>query len=350
MARPQEDVFLKENGWEQLRISVEKKQPSKIFVMVDNNTEGLCLPLLQKHFSPDFTSIVLPEGEEYKNIASCLEVWQKLSAHGADRQSLLINLGGGMITDLGGFVATTYQRGIPFINIPTTLLAMVDASVGGKNGVDLGYLKNQIGTVNMPKLVVLEPDFLNTLPQRELLSGFAEMLKHGLLKGEKSFGELLDVDLKNSPVFERLIFESVQIKNEIVWEDPLEKGKRKILNFGHTLGHAIESHCLKDKRPKLLHGEAIAIGMVLAAYLSYELVGLPERKLDKICQGINEYFPKQNFSDEEITEIVELLSFDKKNDRGKVLFVLMEDFGLFRTNCVVDNPLIHRAFEFYKNS
>src|SRR5690606_33736054 len=223
---------------------IDKHNYSKIFVLVDGNTQQYCLPpfLEMLDFTFDVLIVVAP-GEEHKNIKTCLKVWEALSEADADRKSLLINLGGGVLTDLGGFVASTFKRGIDFINIPTTLLSMVDASVGGKTGVDLGSLKNQIGVINQPNLVLVFPEFLKTLESRQVTSGYAEMLKHGLIKDAAYWSSL---KLENAFMDASTIQKSIAIKNEVVLQDPMEKGLRKILNFGHTLGHAIESYCLDN--------------------------------------------------------------------------------------------------------
>jgi 3-dehydroquinate synthase len=260
----------------------------------------------------------------------------------------LINLGGGVVTDLGGFVASTFKRGIDFINIPTSLLAMVDASVGGKTGIDLGSLKNQVGVIKQPALVLLDPEFLHTLPDAHCRSGQAEMLKHGIIGSEVYFDRVLEFDI-HKPDSEELIWESVLIKNRVVTEDPLEKGLRKILNYGHTLGHAIESQSLqKNSENPLLHGEAIAVGMILATYISTKMLDFPEESLDKITSGILSIFQKRSFSVTEIKEITDLLIYDKKNSRGKIYFVLLTDFALHKINCEVPDSLITEAFSYYE--
>ena len=277
-----------------------------------------------------------------------MDIWSTLSEKGADRSSLLINLGGGVVTDLGGFVASTFKRGIDFINIPTSLLAMVDASIGGKNGVDLEMLKNQIGVVNNPCFVIIDPTFLNTLPKLEITSGFAEMLKHALIDSEDYWEQLQGFDITNLKNTQNLIWKSIEIKNKIVTQDPKELGARKVLNFGHTLGHAIESYCLESKsRPTLIHGEAVAIGIVLATYISSTLVGFDKNKLVSVSAFILASFKKQTFNKQDIESIIALLKHDKKNKAGAVLFVLLEDFGKTHINKEVPNSLIEEAFDYY---
>ncbi len=345
-------VLSSSTGREALAIYVKEKKPSKIFIITDKNTNKLCLSIFleKNNFECSPETITIPVGEMYKNIGTCLNVWKTLSEKGADQKSLIINLGGGVVTDLGGFVASTFKRGIPFINIPTSLLAMVDASVGGKNGVDLGHIKNQIGVINLPELVLLDTDFLKTLPQEHLVSGLAEMLKHGLIHSHTYWERIKKVDFTNKGEFEKLIWDSVAIKKEIVAKDPFENNLRKTLNYGHTLGHAIESYFLENEdKTTLLHGEAVAIGIILATHISAESLGFPQNTLNDVTKTIMSHFPKQNFSKNDIDTVIKLLVFDKKNRNGKVLFVLLKDIGQYKTDCEVDNSFIYKAFEYYKN-
>lgn len=343
-------VFCNEGAWPHFNKIIEQLNPSKIFVLVDQNTQEACLPYFKSQIaSTHFELISIPSGETSKNIHACLAVWQILSNNGADRKSLLVNLGGGVVTDLGGFVACTYQRGISFINVPTSLLAMVDASVGGKNGVDLGSLKNQIGIIQNPKAVIVDTQFLHTLPKEHMRSGMAEMIKHGFIKSETYLLKSFNFNHNSKEDAASLIWESVNIKNNIISQDPNETGIRKTLNFGHTLGHAIESYFLKNpKKPELLHGEAIAIGMVLALYISSELTGFPKEKCRLYSQKIILAYGKTNFSQEDIAQIIKLLIFDKKNSHGKVQFVLLTHIGVSKLNCIVPEKMIYDAFKFYK--
>jgi 3-dehydroquinate synthase len=340
------------DAWEILARDLQNLSPSKIFILTDTNAQNYCIPHLIKKLpvSAGFQIIVIPAGEPSKTIHSCLKVWEELSRSGADRKSLLINLGGGVVSDLGGFVASAFKRGIPFINIPTTLLAMVDASVGGKNGVDLGTLKNQIGVIRNPQSVIVDVEFLKTLPDEQITSGYAEMLKHGLIHSEAYWNKVAKFDLENISEAKKLIWESIEIKNDVVTEDPTEENLRKTLNYGHTLGHAIESYLLDHpSKPALLHGEAIAIGMILATYISSELIAFPKTKLHEITSSILRRFPKTSFKRSDIDAIIALLIYDKKNADGKVFFVLLHDFGNHQTDCQVPNELILKAFDFYKN-
>jgi 3-dehydroquinate synthase len=319
--------------------------------LTDTNTKKLCLPYLLSKLSAKthFEMLQIEAGESHKNISTCTKLWEQLSEKGADRKSLLVNLGGGVITDLGGFVACTFKRGIEFINIPTSLLAMVDASVGGKNGIDLGHVKNQIGLIKIPYSVIIDTQFLKTLPPEEITSGFAEMLKHGLITSEGYWNRVARFDISNEIDAAKLIWESVEIKNKVVAKDPFEKGLRKTLNFGHTLGHAIESYCLTSEEKKsLLHGEAVAIGMILAAYISSELIGFPKEKLQDVTETIMKHFNKISFSRKEIDAVISLLKYDKKNANGKVYFVLLKDIGDLKINCDVPNNLLFKAFDYYE--
>ncbi|MBC2840624.1 3-dehydroquinate synthase [Robiginitalea sp. SC105] len=343
-------VHFEEAALGALKTHLEETPYSRIFLLTDSNTSRLCRPVLCENFpeAGQWVHLGIPAGEAHKNIESCTAVWQGLSENGADRQSLLVNLGGGVVTDLGGFVASTYQRGIRFINIPTTLLSMVDASVGGKTGVDLGPLKNQIGVINQPEMVLISPTYLETLDARELRSGFAEMLKHGLIRDAGYWEELAALE---SPV-ESIphIRHSVALKNEVVLADPTEKNLRKILNFGHTLGHAIESHFLgrPDLEP-LLHGEAIAIGMIMEAYISTRISGLGMDECNRIREGLLKFFPKTRIPKQQQPEIFRLLIHDKKNTHGRVLFSLLERIGKAVYNQEVPAGILAEAFDYYRD-
>ena len=260
----------------------------------------------------------------------------------------MLNLGGGVVTDLGGFVASTFKRGISYINIPTTLLAMVDASVGGKTGVDLGNLKNQIGVISNAEMVLIDVGYLATLPQNQMKSGLAEMLKHGLIQDQAYWEKMSDLSQLSLTDLEQLIYESVIIKNNVVTEDLNEDGIRKTLNFGHTLGHAIESYFLTNTEKKtLLHGEAIAIGMILAAYISNRITNLSHEEVTEIKTVLLQTFEKISFTEKDIEQIIELLKYDKKNSHGNINFVLLEKIGQCKLDCIVPNDLIYQAFAFY---
>ena len=346
----QYSVYFDLEGYETLAELIIPSRYSKIFILVDENTSQYCLPHLLNNLVTEIEIeiIELEVGEIHKNIETCTEVWGALSELGGDRKSVLINLGGGVISDLGGFVACTFKRGIDFINIPTTLLSMVDASIGGKNGVDLGNLKNQIGIIREPKAVIVDTQFLNTLPQNEMRSGLAEMLKHGLIFDKKYWDKFKDLKDLHTEDLNQLIHQSIQIKNTIVCEDLTENGIRKSLNFGHTLGHAIESYFLEnDAKTTLLHGEAIAVGMILESYISREKNLLTNEEYQEIKYIINDVFEKIEFTPFDIEKIIELLIFDKKNEFGKVQFALLDGIGKIKINQESDNTLIYKAFEDY---
>ena len=290
---------------------------SKIAILVDENTKRDCLyklPKIEKSLI-----IKIPSGEENKNISTCSVIWEKLTESQLDRNSLLINLGGGVIGDMGGFCASTYKRGIDFIQIPTTLLAMVDSSVGGKLGVDFKDLKNQIGVFNNPKSVLIDPEFLKTLPEKELKSGFAEVVKHALIADKDLWCKIISTPFANLD-WQEIITISVDIKNNIVLSDPLENGERKKLNFGHTYGHAIESYYLEKGTP-ILHGEAVFMGMILEIDLS----SISEAEKQEIKNFILSNFslpftPKKS-------DILSNLVNDKKNKEGKINFSLLNKIG-----------------------
>ena len=341
------DVHFIEVAQATIRQYLKNTEYSKIFVLVDTNTEEFCLKKFMDIIDFDTNEVLkINAGEEYKTIDTCVQVWQQLSDLGADRKSLLLNLGGGVVTDLGGFVASTFKRGIDFINIPTTLLAMVDASIGGKTGVDFGTLKNQIGVINQPKMVLIFPDFLDSLDQRQVISGFAEMLKHGLISDTPYWDALVATSNYTTSNF---IQKSVAIKNNVVQQDPYEQNIRKTLNFGHTLGHAIESYFLENPNLKtLLHGEAIAIGMILEGYLSHELTGLSKVSLNEIKKAFLDNFEKVEFSEKDIHKITDLMKHDKKNTHGDINFVLLQEIGTTVIDQKVPIELITKSFTYYK--
>lgn len=344
-------ILFNEACYPALNEYVKEGDFSNIFVLVDTNTHNKCLPYFLSKLVTNVTIeiIEIESGEINKTIDTCSGVWNALSELGADRKSLMINLGGGVVTDLGGFVACTFKRGIKYINIPTSLLSMVDASVGGKTGVDLGSLKNQVGVISSGDLVLIDTEFLKTLPKNQLDSGLAEMFKHGLITGEIYWNKMVKYISKNENL-DSLIHGSVIIKANVVEEDPNENGLRKTLNYGHTLGHAIESYFLDNpKKEELLHGEAIGIGMILATYISFKQLGFPESKLHHIKDTLLKLFPKVKFEDSDYNPIIDLLKYDKKNEHGNINFVLLNDIGDTKINCKVDNELILEAFNYYNS-
>ncbi|MCA0132680.1 3-dehydroquinate synthase [Winogradskyella alexanderae] len=345
-------VHFNMNVYSELNKHIKLSNPSSIFILVDTNTHDYCLPRFLSNLESDDILVEvmeMPEGEDHKTIDICTGVWEALSEYGADRKSLLINLGGGVVTDLGGFVASTYMRGLDYINVPTSLLGMVDASVGGKTGVDLGPLKNQIGVISEGSMVLIDPAFLETLPQNHMVSGYAEMIKHGLIADKGYWHMLTNLEKLDVTVLDKLIYDSVIIKNNVVMKDPHEKGLRKILNFGHTLGHAIESCFLQNAdKELLLHGEAIAIGMILEAYLSVKFCNLTKDELTEISDGVLKSFSKIEINSQDREIILKLLKHDKKNSHGKINFVLLDSIGKPKLDCEVDNNSINEAFNYYE--
>lgn len=345
-------ILFNELGYDYLSEIIKPEFYSKVFLIVDENTSNQCLPRFLANFATEviIEIIELEAGETHKNIETCLGIWNSLTDLGGDRKSIVINLGGGVITDIGGFVACTFKRGIEFINIPTTLLAMVDASIGGKNGVDLGNLKNQIGIIREPKAVIVDVEFLSTLSSKEMRSGLAEMLKHGLIFNKAYWDKFKNISNLNTEDLHDLIHESIQIKNTIVSEDLTENGIRKSLNFGHTLGHAIESYFLENpEKESLLHGEAIAIGMILESYISKEKQLITEAEYLEIKDLINSIYDKVVFSEIDMQKIIELLIFDKKNEFGTIQFALLNGIGKIKINQTAENELINLSFKDYMN-
>ncbi len=342
-------VHFKEKGYKALSTLIKEKNYSTIFILVDENTIDCCYPKFIPLLETDKTIeiIEIEAGEINKNLETCMGVWNAITELGGDRKSLLITLGGGVITDLGGFVASTFKRGIDFVNIPTTLLSMVDASVGGKTGVDLGVLKNQIGLFANPEMVIVDEEYLTTLSDREVTSGMAEIIKYGLTYDLNLFNQIKDHKQNN---INSLIFRSIEIKNEVVLQDPKEQNLRKILNFGHTLGHAIESFYLESEdKENLTHGEAIAIGMVCESYLSSKLLNLSEDKLTEVKETVTAIYPKIDLLKKDFPAILDLLKHDKKNSNGQVNFVLLNDFEDYKIDCKVPEELLPESIEYYNS-
>jgi 3-dehydroquinate synthase len=345
-------VHFNAKGYKELNNYLKNNHFSKLFIIVDTNTHVHCLPRFISKLETDLTCeiIEIDAGEAHKNIDTCVGVWNALSELGADRKSLIINVGGGVVTDLGGFVACTFKRGLKYINVPTSLLSMVDASVGGKTGIDLGPLKNQVGVISSGDMVIVDTGFLDTLPQNHLKSGLAEMLKHGLIYDREYWNKFLNLNTLTLDDLDALIHQSVEIKNHIVTEDPNEHGLRKTLNFGHTLGHAIESYFLSQTdKEELLHGEAIAIGMIMEAYISSHLLGFPKDDLKTIKETFLKIFKRVTIEASDHNAIIDLLKYDKKNEHGNINFVLLQRIGMPKIDCLVENELIIKAFDYYRS-
>lgn len=317
---------------------------SKVFILTDENVAQFWLPEIEYWLNcKNAVEIVIKAGEQHKNLQTVQRIWRILMKQHADRNALLINLGGGVVTDLGGFAASTYKRGIKFVNVPTTLLAMVDAAIGGKTGIDFCDGKNQIGTFAEAEEVIIDPVFLETLPQREICSGLAEMLKYGFVADSN----LLNVSLEN---YQQYITHCGEIKREIVMQDPTEKGLRKVLNFGHTLGHAIESHCLTTNYP-LLHGEAVALGMLGALWLSVQQCGLDEKVLHDFEKQLSMLLSEAEIvlSEADIEPIMSYLVHDKKNMGDKPQFVLLEAVGKPVWDVEVEPECVKKASQYVIN-
>lgn len=326
------NVLITESLDDEINRVLGSKNYSKVAVLVDENTERYCLPRISDLIG-DHWLIKIQSGEENKHINTCNQIWGALTEASFDRKSLLINLGGGVIGDMGGFCAATYKRGIDFVNLPTTLLSQVDASVGGKLGVDFDGLKNHIGVFKDPESVIIATDFLKTLSQEELRSGFAEVIKHALIADEQYWGIISGGDLDKQDWFAH-VSHSVKVKGDIVAQDPYENGLRKLLNFGHTVGHAVESTLLETS-DKLLHGEAVALGMICEAYLSTKKAGLSDADLRTITAYITDVFGVATVDKKYFDEIVERCTQDKKNLNNVINCTMLKGIG----SGVVDVPI-----------
>jgi len=322
-----------------------------IFLLADYNTAEYCLPKLVKCIPTlaDAKRIIIEPGEEYKTIETCEKVWTQLAATGANRSSLLINIGGGVITDLGGFIASTFHRGMAFINVPTTLMAMIDAALGGKTGVDLSSLKNMVGLIVNPQSVYVWPDFLLTLPHRYMLSGYAEMLKHALIADQDLWKLLLKKPMALIRDWEELIYRAASIKADVVNNDPLEKGRRRVLNFGHTIGHAFETYSLRHDDHPLSHGEAVAMGIICETYISYRVLDLPYSVRDIIIKHILLNFNHYKIDAKAIDELIEFVMLDKKNRSGNVLMTLIKDIGHALEGQVCNTAIIRESLFRYSD-
>lgn len=321
---------------------------SKKVIIVDENTHEHCLSYLITTFEAlaEAEVILLPEGEDNKQLEVAFGVWEALTEYGIGRHDLIINLGGGMITDMGGFIASCFKRGCDFINVPTSLLAMVDASIGGKTGVNLGHYKNQIGVFSNPKAVFIDTSFLQTLPKVELKSGLAEMVKHGLIYDSELFNKVIEQFNNIEDIDISLLQECIEVKNNVVSQDPLEGGLRKILNFGHTIGHVIEGYFMDSL--KLSHGHAIAIGMLMESYMSLEFSTLSQTEYDKIKQFILLNYEMPAFSDEAISTMVGMLGNDKKNKEGKILTCLISEIGFCKYDIEISENSFTHTFQAFQ--
>ncbi len=342
------NIYIGNDSFSNLNELLSSNNYSKIIVIVDENTEKYCLPLIN-NFVKNYSLIKIESGEINKNIETCSFIWGELNNINADRNSLIINLGGGVICDMGGFVASTFKRGISFINIPTTLLSMVDASVGGKLGVDFNNVKNLIGLFKQPSSIFINPLFFKTLEERQFISGFAEVIKHALIFDCDYFKYINNSDIKTNDIINKIILKSVEIKNTVVTKDPEEKNLRKILNFGHTIGHAIETLSLEKDEDPLLHGEAVAIGMICESYLSFKQCNLSKEELNIVSNYILKYFKKYQLHNKDYDKYFGLMQLDKKNNNDLVNFTLIGKIGEAIINQNSSKELIIESLNFYNS-
>lgn len=330
--------------------AISECEHDRIFVLTDETTQQLCWPKI-KNFKAlkNSTPIIIKATDTHKNLDTLSQVWQALSNGGATRHSLMINLGGGMVTDLGGFAASTFKRGIDFINIPTTLLAMVDASVGGKTGINFGGLKNEIGVFSDSRFVIINTQFLDTLDHDNICSGYAEMLKHGLISDERTWAELVTFDLDNPDLsqLQRMVAESIKVKERIVEADPHEHGIRKALNLGHTMGHAFESFAMRRGTP-ILHGYAVAYGLISELYMSARKTAFPTDRMHQTVRFIRENYGTFNITCDDYPTLIELMRHDKKNTSGIINFTLLGNVGDIRINQTANEEEIKEALDFFR--
>ena len=362
-----QQVEIAENLETSLASAIGACEHDKLFILTDETTRKLCWPVVSGYPCLQNAEVIsIGATDTHKTLESLAHVWEELGRMGGTRHTLLINIGGGMVTDLGGFAASTFKRGISYINIPTTLLAMVDASVGGKTGINFRGLKNEIGVFNNAATVILSTQFLRTLDHENILSGYAEMLKHGLISNEKMWAELVNFDIDamsttdaslftvHSSLLQRMLADSVAVKQRIVTEDPLEHGIRKALNLGHTVGHAFESFALSTMgtvpsvRTPQLHGYFVAFGLICELYLSTVKTGFPTDKMRQTVSFIREHYGRMPITCDDYPTLFELMTHDKKNTAGIINFTLLGDIGDIRINQTATKEEIYEALDFYR--
>ena len=341
-------IYFENKNFVDVQHILKSFQNQKIFLLVDENTKELCLPLLSPSLALfEVVIIEIKSGEIHKTINTCKFIWEQLLLNQANRNSLLINLGGGVLTDIGGFVAATFKRGIKFLNIPTTVLGAADAALGGKTGVDLEMFKNQVGVFTKPEAVLITSEFFKTLPIRQVNSGLAEIIKCALIADRALWDVLLEKHVLKIVKWDQIIHDSVKVKMDIVSRDPYEAGERKLLNFGHTIGHAVETYSLKYDNDALLHGEAIAIGMICEAYISFKKLSLSETELNQIVKYIFNHYHPYNIEPSTITDLIALMAQDKKNTNDQINFTLINGIGEGVIDQYVDISMIGEAIAFY---
>ncbi len=345
-----QDVIISKGLEQHLQDAINAVGPDRLFVLCDDTTAQLCWPKVNGFgCMKDAKLITIAAGDTNKSLEAIAHVWSELQQGGASRHSMMVNLGGGMVTDLGGFAASTFKRGIHFVNIPTTLLSLVDASVGGKTGINFGGLKNEIGVFNTADVVILDTQFLATMDNDNMCSGYAEMLKHGLINNKEMLAELLHFDISNPDLKElqRMVAESVQVKEHVVEVDPLEHGLRKALNLGHTVGHAFESFAMEKEQP-VLHGHAVAYGIICELFMSCVKTGFPQDVMRQVVNYIKEYYGKMTITCDDYPTLFELMTHDKKNTAGKINFTLLSDVGGIEINQTATREEIYEALDFYR--
>ncbi len=346
----QQTVIISNSITETLSEAVGKVHHDRLFVLTDTTTHRFCWPVIKDIPCMEKAQmIVIGATDEHKTLDTLTSVWTTLQQGGATRHSLMVNLGGGMVTDLGGFAASTFKRGMAYINVPTTLLSMVDASVGGKTGINFGGLKNEIGVFNCSDSVILDTVFLHTLDTNNILSGYAEMLKHGLISNTAHWAELLNFNLNRFDyvALNNMVATSVAVKEHIVKEDPHEHGIRKALNLGHTVGHAFEALALEENHT-VLHGYAVAWGMVCELYLSTKRCGFPIDKMRQTIQFIREHYGDFDINCNQYEHLYGLMTHDKKNTAGQINFTLLADIGDIRINQAATKEEIFDMLDFFR--
>jgi 3-dehydroquinate synthase len=335
----------------ELQSWIDKYETGKVFLTTDEKVDKIWMPKFDNLLETNsIKKVVIPPDESNKKLESVNKIWEFLSKNGADRKSLLINIGGGMLTDLAGFAASTFKRGLDFLNIPTTLLSQVDASVGGKTGINFNGLKNEVGTFKEPVAVIINTEFLKTIDRENFISGYAEMIKHGLIKSPEHLEELKAFDIENVDYeqLQEIIRHSVEVKTHFVASDFQEGGIRKALNFGHTAGHAFESLAMKQKRP-VLHGFAVAYGMIVELFLSAKNCGFSQKRLKELTIWLLEIYGKFEIEENDFEQLFELMTHDKKNESGRINFTLLPEIGEIAINQNCDKNLIFEALIYYKN-
>ena len=339
---------------EKLSKEIDLLKPDKIFILTDTSTHRDCLPIIKDNISlKEASSITVPQGDNNKNIDTLAYIWRNLSDLSASRKSLLINLGGGMISDMGAFAAATFKRGIQCINIPTTLLAMVDASLGGKTGINFNGLKNEVGAFFEADAVLIDMQFLTTLDKQNNLSGYAEMIKHGLISTNLDYDSLINFKFNEKSDYKllaKLVEESIEVKKECVNKDPFDKGVRKTLNLGHTVGHAFESFALSNEKP-IYHGYAVAWGLISELYIAHRQCGFPQEELMPIIEMVKERYGSFHITCENYDQLYDLILHDKKNTKGAgiVTMPLLKKRGDIALDEIVDKELIYQSFDFFRD-